>query len=80
VRPRILQSNLADSPKFQRLSKGFQQVFTNPDCSDEKMKLPVVGYAGHTKGKKAENFYAKNFRDTAMFAETNMRKQRKTAN
>ena len=46
---------------------------------DEKLRLPVVGYAGHTKGKKSENFYAKNFRDTAMFAETNMRKNRKTS-
>ena len=46
---------------------------------DEKLRLPVVGYAGHTKGKKSENFYAKNFRDTAMFAETNMRKNRKAS-
>ena len=62
------------------MSNGFQQVFTNMENGDEKLKLPVGGYAGHTKGKKAENFYAKNFRDTAMLAETNIRKQRKTAN
>lgn len=80
VRPRILQSKLVDSPKFANLSTGFQQVFTDQEVRDEKLRLPVVGYAGHTKGKKAENFYAKNFRDTAMFAETNMRRQRKTAN
>jgi hypothetical protein len=52
-------------------------VFTSVESKDETLKLPVVGYAGHTKGKKAENFYAKNFRDTAMFAESNLRKQRK---
>jgi hypothetical protein len=80
VRPRILQTNLADSPKFHNLSTGFQKVFTEKEVADERLRLPVVGYAGHTKGKKAENFYAKNFRDTAMFAETNMRKQRKELN
>ena len=77
VRPRILQSKLVDSPKFQNLSTGFQRVFTDQEVQDEKLRLPVVGYAGHTKGKKAENYYAKSFRETAMFAETNMRKQRK---
>ena len=49
-------------------------MFTAKESGDEHLRLPVVGYAGHTKGKKAENFYAKNFRDTAMFAETNLRK------
>lgn len=74
VRPRILQSHFGDSPKFQTLSAGFQRVFTEKEPQDENLRLPVVGYAGHTKGKKAENFYAKNFRDTVMFAESNLRK------
>lgn len=77
VRPRILQANLADSPRFHTLSDGFKNVFTSAERKDESLRLPVVGYAGHAKGKKSENFYAKNFRDTAMFAETNLRRQRK---
>lgn len=77
VRPRLLQANLGDSPTFHTLSEGFKKVFTSVERSDENLRLPVVGYAGYTKGKKSENFYAKNFRDTAMFAETNLRKHRK---
>ena len=41
------------------------------------MALPVVGYGGHYKGKYSENFYAKNYRDTAIYAEKNMREARK---
>ena len=52
-------------------------MFTSVERNDENLRLPVVGYAGHAKGKKSENFYAKSFRDTAMFAESNLRKHRK---
>lgn len=37
------------------------------------MKLPIVGYAGHRKGEKAENMYAKNYRDTTLQAAKNLR-------
>jgi hypothetical protein len=77
VRPRVLQTNLACSDRFNGLSDGYKRVFTQRESIDENMRLPVVGYAGHSKGKKAENFYAKNFRETAIFAESNVRKQRK---
>lgn len=37
------------------------------------MKLPVVGYSGHRKGEKAENMYSKNFRDTTLATQKNLR-------
>ena len=37
------------------------------------MKLPVVGYTGHRKGEKAENIYAKNYRDSTLQAAQNLR-------
>lgn len=76
VRPRVLQANLTSSPQFKSLPEGFHKVFSQQESADENMRLPVVGYAGHSKGKKAENFYAKSFRDTAIFSESNVRKQR----
>lgn len=76
VRPRVLQANLTNSPQFKSLPEGFHKVFTQQESSDENMRLPVVGYAGHSKGKKAENYFAKSFRDTAIYAESNVRKQR----
>ena len=75
VRPRLLQSEVNSSQEFQKLSEGYKATFIRKD--DENMKLPVVGYAGHRKGQKAENVYAKNFRDTAIYAETSVRKARK---
>ena len=32
------------------------------------MRLPIVGYGGHRKGEKAENMFAKNYRDTTLQA------------
>jgi hypothetical protein len=37
------------------------------------MILPIVGYGGHRKGTYAGNIYAKNFRDTALIAQKNLR-------
>lgn len=37
------------------------------------MTIPVVGYTGHRKGERAENVFAKNFRETSFEA---MRKVR----
>ena len=33
---------------------------------EENMRLPIVGYAGHRKGERAENMFAKNYRETTM--------------
>lgn len=78
MRPRILQANFGDSLKFQNLSSGFQKVFTKEEGRDEHaLKLPIAGYTGHCKGQKAENVFAKSYRDTAILAETNIRQFRK---
>lgn len=39
------------------------------------MKLPVVGYGGHRKGFNSENYFAKDFRQTQMIVESNMRRK-----
>lgn len=73
VKPRVLERSLANSLKYQTLSAGFQSAFTLEDSNDQEMKLPISGYTGHRKGLKAENVYAKNFRDSTMNAEKNLR-------
>lgn len=72
VRPRILESKVSTSDKFSGLSPGYQRVFLTKE-NDEDMKLPVVGYAGHRKSQKAENYFAKSFRDGSYFSEYKMR-------
>jgi len=37
------------------------------------MRLPIVGYAGHRKGEKAENMFAKSYRETTILAARNLR-------
>lgn len=73
IKPHLLDTNLASNHDFKMLSDGFQRVFTERDSSDQDMRLPVVGYAGHRKGLKAENVFAKNFRDASIGAEKSLR-------
>lgn len=72
VKPAILEKGLASNENFARLSDGFKRVFTE-DNADRHMKIPVVGYTGHRKGEKAENMFAKNFRESGFEAVRNMR-------
>lgn len=65
MRPRLLEKSLAQNPSFQELPDGFKRIFSE-DKVDQKLKLPVVGYAGHRKGIQAENMFARNFRDTSI--------------
>ena len=74
VKPGFLESNVGGSPGFKKLSPGFKAVFTQAANNDERVAIPVVGYQGHRKGYQSENFYGKNFRDSAFFAKTNLRK------
>ena len=76
VKPRLIERSLASSVPYQTLSTGFQRVFAREDDQDQKMRLPVVGYAGHRKGLKAENVFAKNFRDATIGAERNLRERK----
>jgi len=73
VKPLVLERSLANSLKYQKLSAGFQNAFTLEDAEDQGMKLPISGYTGHRKGLKAENVYAKNFRDCSINAEKKLR-------
>ena len=65
VKPALLESRVSSSKNFAIMSNGFQQVFTN-DRTDVKMVIPVVGYGGHRRGDRAQNFFGKNFRETTI--------------
>jgi hypothetical protein len=41
---------------------------------EEKMRLPIVGYCGHRKGEKAENMFARSYRENTINAKRNLRK------
>ena len=61
IRPKLLESGLASNPEFHSLSPAFKQILAT-DRKEKAMRLPIVGYAGHRKGEKAENMFAKNYR------------------
>lgn len=42
------------------------------------MRLPIAGYCGHRKGEKAENMFAKNFRENTIQATKLLRKTLKS--
>lgn len=72
LRPLLIENGFADNPKYHKLPANFKRLFVN-EYSDSAMKLPIVGYAGHRKGEKAENMYAKNYRECTMQACKNLR-------
>lgn len=65
IKPRLLETKVANQKKFFSMSNGFQKVFAN-DYNDKKMKIPIAGYSGHQRGDKAQNYYGRTFRDSAM--------------
>jgi len=73
IKPRLLESGLAQHEAFHDLSPAFKQLIGSDD-KDQAMRLPIVGYAGHRKGEKAENMFAKNYRQTTILATQNLRK------
>ena len=62
VKPRLLEGNLANTMEFAGLSDGFKKIFAD-DKKDQKMVIPVVGYGGHRRGDRSQNFFGKSFRD-----------------
>jgi hypothetical protein len=46
MKPILLETKVAKSKDFYKLSKGFQKLFTK-DNQDRKMRLPISGYGGH---------------------------------
>jgi hypothetical protein len=77
VKPGVLERGLATNTNFFRLSDGFKKVFTD-DNGERTLSIPVVGYTGHRKGERAENVFAKNFRETSFEAVGRMRVNKAT--
>uniref|UniRef100_A0A7S3CJQ4 Uncharacterized protein n=1 Tax=Strombidium rassoulzadegani TaxID=1082188 RepID=A0A7S3CJQ4_9SPIT len=65
VKPRLLESKLAQRDDFRNLSNGFKQAFAM-DKSDKKMILPIAGYGGHKRGDRSHNFFGKSFRECSI--------------
>ena len=65
IKPRLLEGNLANKMEFAGLSDGFKRIFAT-DKKDQKMVIPVVGYGGHRRGDRSQNFFGKSFRDQAI--------------
>lgn len=64
VKPKLLESKIVNKQSFFSLSNGFQKVFANE--RDKKLSIPIAGYSGHVRGDKAQNYFGKTFRDTAI--------------
>jgi hypothetical protein len=65
LKPRLLESKVVTKKGFFNLSNGFQKIFAN-DEKDKKMSIPIAGYAGHQRGDKAQNYFGRTFRDSAI--------------
>ena len=65
VKPRILESKVSENPEFYNLSDGFKRIFGD-DKKDQKVIVPVVGYGGHRRGDRSQNYFGKSFRDTTI--------------
>jgi hypothetical protein len=61
VKPRLLESKIGESQEFLNLSDGFKRLFSN-DKKDKNMIIPIVGFGGHRRGDRCQNFFGKNFR------------------
>lgn len=67
VKPMILESKVSQQQKFFGLSDGFKKVFAK-DRNDEKMVIPITGFAGHRRGAKSRNFFGKGFRESSLLS------------
>jgi len=47
------------------LSEGFKNIFAD-DKKDQKMTIPISGYAGHKRGDRSQNFFGKGFREQSL--------------
>lgn len=65
LKPKLLESRVVNQQQFFSLSNGFQKVFAN-DAKDKKMSIPIAGYSGHQRGDKAQNYFGRTFRDSAI--------------
>lgn len=65
VKPKMLETNVVNRDEFFTLSEGFKKVFAC-DKDDQKMVIPVVGYGGHRRGDRCQNYFGKSFRETTI--------------
>ena len=65
VKPKIIESRISEKEDFCNLSDGFKRIFGN-DKKDRKIIIPVVGYGGHRRGDRSQNFFGKSFRETTI--------------
>ena len=65
IKPRIIESKVSSNTDFYNLSDGFKKIFAN-DKKDKKLIIPVVGYGGHRRGDRSQNYFGKSFRDTTI--------------
>ena len=56
---------MAEKPDFYNLSDGFKRIFAD-DKKDMKLIVPVVGYGGHRRGDRSQNYFGKSFRETTI--------------
>jgi len=61
IKPRLVESRIAEKKEFLNMSGGFQRIFTN-DKSDQAIKIPIAGYGGHRVGYTSKNLFGKPFR------------------
>ena len=79
LKPRLVENGLAGKEDFAKLSPRFKQIMASGD-DDWSMRLPIVGYQGHRKGEKAENMFAKSYRDTAILSTRQLRQTKMLPN
>ena len=65
IQPRVLESKVSENDDFYRLSDGFKRIFAD-DKQDRKIIVPVVGYGGHRRGDRCQNYFGKSFRETTI--------------
>jgi hypothetical protein len=65
VKPRVLECRAIRNSEFYTLGEGFKKVFAD-DREDQKMAIPVVGYGGHRRGDRSQNYFGKSFRETTI--------------
>ena len=65
VKPKLLESKVSENSDFYNLSDGFKRIFAD-DRKDRKIIVPVVGYGGHRRGDRSQNYFGKSFRETTI--------------
>ena len=65
VKPVLLETRIGNKSDFMGMSDGFKQIFAK-DKLDQKIVIPITGYAGHRRGENSQNFFGKTFREESL--------------